>query len=285
MTATPKSGSPEPQVSGLYSPLFLQGLYTTLEDCLTLTSGSVDLERLVALESRRYDHAPLLDANRRVVGVIYTKTARERFETGQPLEERDAELTWVHEHTTLDGLLTSMSMRRAVLVAGDMVDGSVSTPNLVGLFTLSDFNLHTFRARLYSLLADLETHLAELMQVVYDDPWTWLEWLPEGQRVGVVGSWELSKRAGVDLSPVHALNLTQLVTVVASSKELRGQLGFSSRRKFDELTGGIPDLRNRVMHPVRHLVMRQEDVTALHKTAAAVCSLRDIVAGVLAKMG
>lgn len=46
----------------------------------------------------------------------------------------------------------------------------------------------------------------------------------------------------------HPLSLSKLIRLVATQSELRAALGFSSRRSFDNATGGIVALRNTLAH-------------------------------------
>ncbi|HSR32867.1 MAG TPA: hypothetical protein VLY63_20070, partial [Anaerolineae bacterium] len=47
---------------------------------------------------------------------------------------------------------------------------------------------------------------------------------------------------------------------------LRSRLGFSSRRAVENALGGLNDLRNRTMHPVRPLLTRiPEDLERLRR--------------------
>jgi len=101
--------------------------------------------------------------------------------------------------------------------------------------------------------------------------------ISDHRQIQVIGSWELEKRNNVDTSPITAAMLTDLIGVVSKAEALRDALGFKSKRQFDKVTNAIPNLRNQIMHPVRPLILCQDDVTKLHSTLAAVLDLTDRV--------
>lgn len=80
---------------------------------------------------------------------------------------------------------------------------------------------------------------------------------------------EVTRKRRVDVSPVAACTLTQLLNVIGSFAELRGRFGCESRSKWDGLAGPIIELRNKVMHPVRPMVLEQGDVGRLQSATRA----------------
>lgn len=144
---------------------------------------------------------------------------------------------------------------------------------MLGLLTISDLNRHPLRAELYSLMSHAEVELATLVEKAFPDAWTWIRSLNESHQVGILGYWELSRRRGVDVGPVAATTLSQLIRVVSRSKDLLAKLDFQSRNEFEVLTGSIPELRNVVMHPVRPLILEQGDVSRVRDTVLAVRDL------------
>lgn len=146
---------------------------------------------------------------------------------------------------------------------------------MLGLLTISDLNRHPLRAELYSLMSHAEVELATLVEKAFPDAWTWIRSLNEGHQVGILGYWELSRRRGVDVGPVAATTLSQLIQVVSRSKNLLARLGFQSRNEFDLPTGSIPELRNVVIHPVRPLILEHGDVSRVRETVLAVRDLAE----------
>ena len=91
----------------------------------------------------------------------------------------------------------------------------------------------------------------------------------------MLGYWELSKRRGVDISPLAAVTLTQLLTIVAKVDGLRERLGFNRRKEINREIGRVPEFRNRIMHPVRPLILEQMDVGNAYSVARFVENVRN----------
>ena len=202
------------------------------------------------------------------------------MERGEPLSTEDPALhddeTWfrIGSSVGIDTLLETMARRRAVIVIEENHSTEYGHAEFgVGLLTISDLNRHTLRSALYSLMAHVEAELAALVERAFPDAWTWIRSLNEGHQVSVLGYWELSKRRGIDVGPVAATTLSQLIQVTGRSRDLLKRLGFESRTPFDDHTSGIPDLRNRVMHPVRPLILDADDVAAVRRAVSAVWTL------------
>jgi hypothetical protein len=254
---------------------------TPLQAAVSVAPGPVNPTTLALLEGKGFDQAPVVNAaNRAVLGLVETQYLRTLAERGEPLAANDPGLrddrSWfrIGSSVGIDALLETMAQRRAVIVVGenDSTEYGHAESGL-GLLTISDLNRHTLRGALYSLMAHVEAQLAALVEAAFPDAWTWIRGLNEGHQVTILGYWELSKRRGVDVGPVAATTLSQLIQVIARSRDLLARLGFASRSQFEDQTGCIPDLRNRVMHPVRPLILDAEDVAAVRRAVAAVCTL------------
>jgi hypothetical protein len=141
-----------------------------------------------------------------------------------------------------------------------LVDWGRTGSSLVTLLTISDLNEHALRGPLYALLSSLEVSLSKLVGRNFTDPWEWLGSLSEENQVQILGYWELSKKKGVDIGPLAATTLPQLLNIVARRKDLRALLGMKSRNEFESHTGHLVKLRNSVMHPVKPLILQKEDV-------------------------
>lgn len=261
----------------------LRSMCVPLEACICVVPGDVDPAVLTILENRGFDQAPVYDSQRRIVwGLVETRCLRFLAECGERLSTEDPALsareTWfrIGHCVSIDDILDTMAQQRAVLVVqeSDATEyGHVEWT--LGLMTISDLNRPALRAALYSLMSHVERGLAVLVERIIPDPLEWIRTLSEDQQVGILDYWELSRQRGVDVGPVVVTTLTQLIRVVSRSKDMLTRLGFQSRKKFDSLAGSIPDLRNAVMHPVRPLILEQDDVAGIRKIVLAVHELAD----------
>ncbi|MFH1941725.1 MAG: hypothetical protein ABIL68_06435, partial [bacterium] len=172
----------------------------------------------------------------------------------------------------LEELFVAMTTRASAIVycqaKGTVLDANGNREHLpsrtiYGLITRADLNRQAVRAVVYDRLCRLEIALAQFVGNAFTDPWDWIQKLGEEGQVRILGYSDLSKRRNVELNPVAAATLVELMTVVARSPELLGRLEYPSRKKYEEATGKIAKTRNCVMHPVRPLILGPEDVTDL----------------------
>jgi hypothetical protein len=176
----------------------------------------------------------------------------------------------------LDELLEKMRDLRAILLFRKL---NVTSHELIekplGLLTFSDLNRHPVRAILYSLLASLESSLAYFVEewTTDPDPYSWIRKLKEESQVQILGYWELSKKRDVEVGPLAATTLPQLINIVAGNKEFFSKLGYDSRNEFERHTGKISGLRNCTMHPVRPLILDHHCVGDVFNTVKSIIDL------------
>lgn len=271
----------------------LERLCIRLERTVNVVPGPVDAEAISALEKNQFDQAPVFDPQTGTLwGLVETNYLRSLFESGQPLladdpavRNEDREFHF-RSFVTIFALLDKMATQRAVIVIEDSDATEYGNAQFIrGLFTISDLNRHAVRSAVYHLLADVEAGLARWLETLVADPWEWLKQLEEDQQARVLGYWELSKRVGVDVGPYAALTLSQLVNIISRQKGAVQRLGYTSRSQFDKAKGSLPSLRNRVMHPVRPLVLTHADVGKLRDSVLTLEDLRERVETFLGREG
>lgn len=252
----------------------LRPISTPRERCLTLKIGVVDRDIVDEAERARFDQLPVIDETGILRGLVQVTHVRQLLESGYQLELPDPALVLreVNAQLPVLTLLEELEKSRAVIIRDIHKNQAV---DWFAMVTISDLNRHPFRSHVYPILAELEAALAELIDRYFDNPWTWLPLTGEDAQVSHVGRWELEKRRGVDTSPITGCTLIDMINVVARSEELRKELGFRSKNEFKNLTGSFRDVRNRVMHPVRPLILDPEDVGKLHITARNILYLTE----------
>jgi hypothetical protein len=269
---------------GTLSEYELQTLCIPLDRCLTIAPGPIDPQLVCELLARGFDQAPVQDEEHRTrFGLVTTNHLVELSASGQPLLSTDPQLCdgrselSIGPFVTVTRMLEALSDRRAVLVVRSSSATGETVEQVHGLLTISDLNRQPFRAAIYSLLAELESGIAVLVGAHFQDPWDWVSSLSEEHQVRILGYWELTKRRGVDVGPIAAVTLSQLIQVLARSRTLLAALGFNSRNQFEDATGVLAELRNQVMHPVRPMVLEQADV---HRVLRGVSSAEALFAKV-----
>jgi hypothetical protein len=200
-----------------------------------------------------------------VIGIIRTEDLENLSKNGLALAEDNQEIdrTGVPLEVNIAELLDSFSSKRAVMV---MPTDSSNGP--LGLLTISDLNKPPLRHFLYLRLFELETRLADFIVKKYNDPWDWIRYLSESGQVLVLGNWELAKKQNVqlDIGPIHACTLTNLISIVERDRTLQSELGYTAIKNVEKELRLLSELRNKVMHPIRPLVLGQDDICKLRIT-------------------
>jgi CBS domain len=244
-----------------------------IASCVALSLGPIREDILEQLEKAGYDQAPVLGAAGEVIGIVDTVRLRKLVAEDRILAT-DGEMlshTVISATTSLDELLDALAVSRGALVVDD------NRRATVGFVTISDLNRHSVRRTVYGVLAELEDRLARGIERHFSDSWQWLRRLGEDHQIRLLGYAELTRKRGVDVDPINACTLTQLLSVVGAFSELRARLGFESRSKWDCLVGPVIDLRNKVMHPVRPMVLGHEDVKQLHRAISSLVEIHSRV--------
>ncbi len=259
----------------------IRNLCVPIHACVTVTIGDVSIEKVTLLENNDFDFAPVLDeSGKHILGLVETQYLRDLLNLKRPLSAKDPCLSnseyfsEMSDPVSLDYLLDIFMNRKAVVIFSEMdAEEHGTILSVKGLLTISDLNKHPVRSTLYGLLSELESELAKLIQETFPDPWDWISKLSEEHQVTIIGYWELSKRRGVDIGPIEAIMLSQLIQIISKTKKLLELLGYRSRNEFDSGSGKIPELRNCVMHPVRPLILGYEDVATVYQTVRFVQDL------------
>jgi len=124
------------------------------------------------------------------------------------------------------------------------------------IVTPADLNRRTAEAAIYPVVATLEDRLATLIEREYPDP---------ESLVGVVGPfpvgvWTKARTGDVDVHLAEFCTLTDMIGVCKGDGRLLSALGYDDPDELESDLYGIGDLRNRVAHGNRSLVMDPEDV-------------------------
>ncbi len=259
----------------------LEEICVPLSECVCVVPGPVPDDVLQALAQGSYDQAPVCDDR---TSICYGFISRLRLEqlrsAGLPLEHNDSAISKaefrVGLHTTIYDIIDRLAASPVAMVIRESDATEYGHAEwLVGLLTISDLNKHAIRGTLYRLICEAEAAIAALVRHTFDDPWDWIRLLNEDYQVRVLGFWELARRSDVDIGPVAAATLSNLLTIIGKSPGLRSRFGYSSRKRFEESTGKIPDFRNRIMHPVRPLILNRGGVEQLREVALVLEGLRD----------
>jgi len=259
-----------------------------LGDCVRATLGKVDPSTCEHLERNGFDQAPVKVPHAPLGWrLVATSHLRELASSSQPLTSHeqhflrdDAMKVEMEGVAQIEYVVSEMILRPAAIVFAEQsyapLDSDDQEPErlivLFGLTTRSDLNRQAVRAAVYDRLATAEMALARFIRMTLQDR-DWIRLLNEDAQARVLGWTEVSRLRGVDVDPVEATMLTDLINVVARSKELRRRLGYKSSDEYDTQMGRIAKVRNAVMHPVRPLVLGEDDLHRLRQVLESTSDL------------
>jgi hypothetical protein len=247
---------------------------------------------LAELEAQRYDQTPVTSSDHKQVyglaPVSYLRllhSSRKSLSGTDPLLQTDDNILQIHPtgelqafEVSLSGFLLNLHRTPALLLAVHF-DGEVKVH---GLVTASDLNHRSLRRLLYECISSLETDLAALVRRECGDPWEWIAKLGEERQIRIVGGWEIARRRGMDIDPIANTSLTDLLQIVGKSKAVLELMGYRSRSEFEDQTGRIPDLRNRIMHAVRPFLL---DAAGIPNLIRSIDGMEALDAGLAISLG
>jgi CBS domain-containing protein len=205
------------------------------------------------LRRERFDQAPVVDGERvlgfvltrHLVGARHVADAMTQLGSGNVVSA-DASIGRLMEWIIDPGFLFVLEGR-----------------DVTGLITVSDFNKQPVRGYLYLLLARLEVGLAELVRRRFPDRDDALALLPpDGQNI-VRDRFEGDRSAGEEGELVAYFDFSDLIEVVRRDAELLRIVGGRSRNGWISYAGGLVQLRNDGMHPVRNAVLAKGGLVRL----------------------
>jgi len=243
--------------------------------CLSVPLGFIDEAVIRELEEKDYDYAPVLSEDRKLAyGMVSRVRLRELHELGLPLRQDDSGIrshdafhipligpSLDQEYWSAPSLVSVLRMlleSPAVLLTIDQMNERWK--GLYGIVTEADLNRPELRHMLYARISRLEQDLATLVKKHYQDPWDWISKLNEDHQACIVGSWTLARKRGYETDPTHYASLTHLIKVVCQDRVVLEAMGRLSASASARIMNVLPGLRNKVMHPVRPLVLNKNDI-------------------------
>lgn len=143
-----------------------------------------------------------------------------------------------------------------------------------GIVTIADLNKRRVKEMLYPAVATFEHTLANLLIQFYPDS----NVPPDDVKEEAFDRWEKAKERDMETHIVEHMSLGDIVTVVRNTDTLRTTCGFDSKNQWDKATGGLVNLRNKVMHPHRTLIPEPAHVEKTINRLSRIKTLCDTVA-------
>lgn len=190
-------------------------------------------------EKKSFDLIPLIDSHDRIVGVYDRKAGLRISPTNESLVTRDTAISDLVE-------VFATNPRRGFLVFYGQ--------EIVGLVTPADLNKAPARINFYNLMSELELAIAGLIREHFPERDSALAMLSEHRHIEIHRNNSFLALEGTDVDVTEALYLSDMITIVAKTPQLRGRLGFSSRSNCENEINGLVEFRNDIMHVVRPVV-------------------------------
>ncbi len=237
---------------GLLSQVFtVETIMTPRGELLTAERGTDQAGARAEAGQRRFDLLPITE-NGRIVEILVAQGGTPEPLTGRWLVSRD---------TSIPDLL------QLFLESGQPGFLVWQRQDVVGLVTPADLNKLPVRVYLYFLIGEVELALTlQIRSHFAGVPGQALQMLSAKRRREIEEQIAGLTAQNIGVDPVELLRLSDVINIAAKHEPLRRQLGFSSRGAVETALGGLNDLRNRTMHPVRPLLAQvPEDMERLQR--------------------
>lgn len=227
------------------------------------------------MKKGEYDQLPV-EEDGVIVGLVHHRDA-----CAAPPEKRVGECVDrterpVNENKCLSSLFSVLSDIPCVLIE--------SASKVVGLVHWSDLNKQATRTYFYLWLAAIEMGLAEILKSEYTDE-SWISLLDSRSQKRINGRYNKAEKDGVNLDRIQYANLCDLITVLTNDQTgtIWSRLGFLDKKEWEASTRKLPDLRIKVMHPIKDLVAKNSDFAAIKDLDNKLTALVDKICGSLSR--
>jgi len=260
----------------------LTEISTPREALLAVKPGKPDAQVLKQAMDAHFQQLPVLTEDNGLAGLVPVTKLAEMVGTGEAISADKAKIKVpaFNREVSLEEFVTAMRDHGAVV--HNALDGDGHDPTWFGLVTMADLNRAMFRSYVYRLIATLEGTLGQLIMDEFADDWGAIRLLSDGTQGRIRDFYEEEKRDGVEISPIMNVTLSDLLYITRESNNVWKLLGYRDPDELNDISHQINELRNRIMHPVRPLIVVHDDVETLY---AGVMQMSDIIQRVLKQTG
>lgn len=123
------------------------------------------------------------------------------------------------------------------------------------IVTISDANKRGVDQMIYAVISEFERQLSEEIANQYPDS----SELAGHVRNNTLGRWKSDKEDGLDLHITEYMYLSTMIDITIQSEPILENLGYEADQ-FKNITEGVNQLRNKVMHPTKTLARTQNEL-------------------------
>lgn len=242
----------------------LTTISTPRQVAIVVHVGKIDLAVVVEATEARVRSLPLLDSAGNCLGTISVARLAELAASKTELTPEHATIRCnivPHLIPVLD-LLRLLAEHGMIMHSADP-DADDYQADWFGIVTTADLNRPIFRAHIYQMLVILETSLGHLIMDEFGDDWGAIRLLSDHTQRRIRDFYDEERAEGIDLSPVTNATLSDLFHIATESNRVWSLMGFDSPQHLREVGHRISDIRNRIMHPVRPLIVNERELTEI----------------------
>lgn len=237
---------------------------TPRQAAIVATVGKIEPAVVKQAEEARVRAVPMLDANGACLGAISLQKMGKLLASKTPLTPDHATFrcAFIPHLVPVLELLKLLAEHGMIMHRADP-DADDYQTDWFGIVTTADLNRPIFRAHIYQMLVILETSLGHLIMDEFGDDWGAIRLLSDHTQRRIREFYDEERAEGIDLSPVTNATLSDLFHIATESNRVWSLMGFDSPNQLREVGHRISDIRNRIMHPVRPLIVNERELTEI----------------------
>lgn len=242
----------------------LTNISTPRQKAITISPGEIDPALVQKGKEARVRSLPIVGDTSECLGAISVNKLAELAESNTPLTADHATIPCniLPHEVPVSTLLRQLHDQGVILHAADP-DADDYDAAWFGIVSTADLNRPIFRAHVYRMLVILETSLGQLIMDEFGDDWGAIRLLSDGTQARIKDFYEEERAAGIDLSPVTNATLSDLFHITTESNNVWKLLDFDSPNQLKPIAHSINGLRNTIMHPVRPLIVSEQELKDL----------------------
>lgn len=243
---------------------------------ITISPGKIDPALVEQGRDARVRSLPIVGENSECLGAISVEKLAELAENNTALTADHATIPCniLPYEMPVSALLRQLRDQGVILHGADPNDDSL-TNGWFGIVSTADLNRPIFRAHIYRMLVILETSLGQLIMDEFGDDWGAIRLLSEGTQARIKDFYDEERAEGVDLSPITNATLSDLFHITTESNNVWRLMEFDDPNELRPIAHRVNGLRNTIMHPVRPLIVSENELKEIVEAVDDVEMLTD----------
>ena len=249
---------------------------TPKQAAITISPGKIDPTLVEQGREARVRSLPIVGNNSECLGAISIDKLAELAESNTPLAADHATIPCniLPHEVPVSTLLRQLRDQGVILHAADPDAGDYQE-DWFGIVSTADLNRPIFRAHIYRMLVILETSLGQLIMDEFGDDWGAIRLLSDSTQARIKDFYDEERAEGVDLSPITNATLSDLFHIATESNNVWRLMDFDDPNDLRPVAHRVNGLRNTIMHPVRPLIVNENELKEVFEAVDDVEMLTD----------